>query len=337
MENLNRLILHPDFEKTLKELSDKNIFLPYQGSWDTPHILDIQTSGQLLKNIEDIKSYKLHADNGCVQNKIFSYAAYDESIMKFLALEGFAFFTAHSLVVLGEDDYIPVSLVTFNFFTRAKAIVAKSVYIKFAEEPEIEYKRQYMKDRIAFLLDCTPKNTLLFIDGPLIGGDLYTILIDQNKKFLEKGILPIYFVKNSASSIITQHIKDLQGKYNSDMHWLQTLLKPGERSSFFQYEDQVNPKNSKIFCYLKAYESSPQRIEFHVDTYTKYKDSIQNIMDLIYYLLLVQGNRVNPQIRPIAIAEAYAREILAFIDINKYFKEIKISPTINQIRFGGVI
>ena len=66
-----------------------------------------------------------------------------------------------------------------------------------------------------------------------------------------------------------------------------------------------------------------------------YPESIERIMELILYLLLVQGIKANPQLRPIAIAEAYARAVLKFIDINKYFEEAKITPTLNQIRFGG--
>ena len=66
-----------------------------------------------------------------------------------------------------------------------------------------------------------------------------------------------------------------------------------------------------------------------------YVNSIPKIMDLILYLLLLQGSNKNPQLRTIAIAEVYAREVLHFIDIYKYFKEAKISPTLNQIRFGG--
>ncbi len=335
MDNLNRLVLHPDFERTIKELSDKSIFLPYVGNQDSPHILDFQTSGQLLTKLEEIKGYSLDPKKGSEASKQFLYSAYDESIMKFIALEGSAFFTAHSLIVAGDKEYIPVALATFRFYTRSESIVSKSEHIKFALDPEVEAKRDYMKDRLRFFLDYVPRKSLLFIDGPLIGGDLYTIMVDNNKKFLENEIVPIYFVKNSTSNIVTDNIKELKGKYNSDMHWLNLLLRPGERSAFFKYEDQVNKKNSKVFCYLKAFNSSPQRIEMHSDTFSKYGTSIKPIMDLLYYLLLVQGSLTNPQLRPIAIAEGYARSMIKFLDINQYFKKANITPTLNQVRFGG--
>ena len=332
---LNRLVLHPSFDKTLEELSDKDIFLPHFGYEDSPHNLYFQTIGKKLSNLEEIKAYKMDPNEGCNVTNDVSYCAYDESIRKFSALEGAAYFTAHSLIVVGEKDYIPVTLAVFNFYTRSKDIIKMSSYIKFAEEPEIEFKRDYMKDRLEFLLEYAPKRSVLLIDGPLIGGDLYTIIVDSNYKFLEKEIIPIYIIKNSSSNIVTEQIPGLQGKYNSDLHWLNGLLSVGERSSFFKYEDQVNKKNAKVFCYIKPFNAIPQRIEMHVETYYKYEDSMQRIMNMILYLFLVQGSKTNPQIRTIAIAEAYARSILKFIDINKYFKEAKISPTLNQIRFGG--
>jgi hypothetical protein len=335
MEALNRLILHPDFEKIFKELSDKNIFIPSIGDQNTPHDNYFPTSGQIISNLEEIKGYSLDIKRGCEVTNKFLYSAYDESIMKFMALEGSAFFTAHSLVIIDNKEYIPVVFVSFNFYTRSKDIISKSSYIKYAIEPEIEFKRDYMKDRLHFLLKYSPPRSLLFIDGPLIGGDLYTISVDNNSKYLAKEIIPIYFVKNSISNIVTDNITGLKGKYNSDMHWVHTVLKPGERSCFFKYEDQVNKKNSKIFCYLKAFDSGPQRIEMHEDTYSKYLESMDDILGMILYLMYVNGIKTNAQIRPIIIAENYAREMLAFIDIHKYFKEINITPTLNQMRFGG--
>ncbi len=50
------------------------------------------------------------------------------------------------------------------------------------------------------------------------------------------------------------------------MHWLNELLQPGQRSSFFKYQDMHNVKNAKVFSYLKALGTSPQRVEFHRDT-----------------------------------------------------------------------
>ena len=62
---LNRLLLHPNFDKTLEELSDKDIFLPHFGYEDSPHNLHFQTAGQKLSNLEEIKAYKLDPNEGC--------------------------------------------------------------------------------------------------------------------------------------------------------------------------------------------------------------------------------------------------------------------------------
>lgn len=72
----------------------------------------------------------------------------------------------------------------------------------------------------------------------------------------------------------------------------------------------------------------------HLDTFKKYERIIIQIMDMIYYLILAQGDINNPQARPIAVAEAYARATLGLIDIEKIMKEVGVSPTINQTRFG---
>jgi hypothetical protein len=290
----------------------------------------------LVSNLEDIRSFNLNAEHGeAIASKESLYAAYDESILKYSALEGIAYFTSHSLVIVGRKDYIPLNLITFYFYTRSKSIKDTSKFIKHVDKPELESKRDYFKDRINFLDEFTPEGTLLFIDGPLIGGDLYTYMIDSVSKFLNKDIVPIFFVKNSDSNLVTDHIPSLKGEYNSDMHWSYNALKKGQRTSFFKYADKNNPDNAKVFCYLKAYDLSPQRVEFQVDVYHKHQSIISMIMDLVYYLLLVQGDMRNPQIRPIAIAEKYARETLGMINIFGMMKKSGLVPTMNQERFGG--
>ena len=159
-------------------------------------------------------------------------------------------------------------------------------------------------------------------------------MIHAINKFLSKDIMPIFFVKNSSSNLVTDNISGLCGKYNSDMHWAYKFLKKGQRTNFFKYVDKHNPDNAKIFCYLKAFNLSPQRVEFHINTFLKYQDEMDAIMDLVYYLLLVQGDLKNPQIRPIAIAEKFARETLHLIDINKLTYGSGLIPTMNQDRFG---
>ncbi len=196
-------------------------------------------------------------------------------------------------------------------------------------------KKIYTIDKVNFLKNNLPQNTLLFIDGPLIGGDWYVEMISAVINYFNpNNIIPVFIVKNSNSSIIVDNTPNLKGKYNTDVHWAYRHLKKGERTSFFKYQDKNNPRNARIFCYIKAFDTSPLRVEFHPSTFDKYKSMIYDILDTIYYLLLVQGNPSNPQIRPIAIAEKYARETLHLFNLEAIIKKAKLIPTINQERFG---
>ena len=336
-KKINRLMLHPSFNNTISELKRVNIQLPKNPS---PIELDFQNfrfppSGELVTAINDISAIDLNPANGKKQtekNRVL--VAYDESINKFSSLEGMAYLASHSLVIMGDSDFVPLSLLTFYFYTRAKVITNKTDFIKYSTDPDMDSKKDFIKDKIDLLVEYTPPGSILFIDGPLIGGDVYTFMIRAINKFLSKEIVPIFFVKNSTSNLVTNNTGKLFEKYNSDMHWAYTYLKKGQRTNYFRYADRNNPNNAKIFCYLKAFDLSPQRVEFHIGTFKKHQDEIGPIMDLIYYLLLVQGDLKNPQIRPIAIAEKYARSTLHLTDINKLARESGLVSTMNQERFG---
>jgi len=332
----NRLILDESFNKTIEELQKVNVKLPKNPN---PVLLDLQNlkfppNGELVTSIDEIATIDLDPKKGeKLLNEIVS-VAYDESINKFSALEGTAYLMSHSMVITGIDDYIPLSLLTFYFYTRSTIITNKTKYIKESSDPESDSKKDYVKDKVNLLTEYTPPGSVLFIDGPLIGGDHYTFMISAVKKFLDKDILAVYFVKNSASNLVTDNLEEMKGKFNSDMHWAYTFLKEGQRTNFFVYADKKNRKNAKIFCYLKAFNLGPQRVEFHIDTYKRYKDKIENLMNLIYYLVLVQGDYRNPQIRPIAIAEKYARNILHLTNLDKIVRQTGMIPTMNQERFA---
>ena len=143
-------------------------------------------------------------------------SAYDESIDKFEGLQGTAFLTSHSLVIHGLSDYIPVNLLHFIFYTRALSLSEGSIYIRHSEEPDIDSKRDYIEDRKKLLIKNVPDNSILFIDGPLIGGNLADATITLNKQLTSKGIIPVCFVKNSNSNMVIDNIAPLKGKYNSD-------------------------------------------------------------------------------------------------------------------------
>jgi len=331
----NKVIFHPLFNKTISELNELNIKLPtYPVSSEMDfNLYNYPSSGKLVSSIEEFKSYKLYPERGEELLSKTGILGYDESINKFIGLEGTAILTSHSLVLHDEDDYLSSNFLTFYFYTRSK-VYANRTNIRYSQDPETDSKKDYIKDRTKFIVNNTPKNSIIFIDGPLIGGQISNYTVKLNNELLKKNVIPVFFVKNSRSNLITEHIKDLKGKYNSDMHWSYKFLKKGERTSFFKYEDQYNPCNAKLFCYLKTFDISPQRIEFHIDVFKKYGNIMLEIMNLIYYLMLVQGNLKNPQIRPIAIAEMYARETLKLINLNKLMNELGIMSTLNQERFG---
>jgi hypothetical protein len=182
------------------------------------------------------------------------------------------------------------------------------------------------------MLSNVPDNCILFIDGPFIGKQMSAFNIKLNNELLKKSVVPIFIVKNSSSNLVTDNTAQLNGKFNSDMHWAYNYLRPGQRTSFFRYTDQTNTNNSKIFCYIKPFNCSPQRIEFHPPTYYAQKKLISQLMDIAYYFYLVQGETKNSQIRPIAIAEKFARESKKMYNLNKLMLESKLQPTMNQAR-----
>ncbi len=334
--DLNKLIIDPKFEQTLKELNEMEVSLP-EFSNDVNFVNNdsfFTNNGQLVVPEKEISKRELNPSNAFHLINNLSILGYDESICNFNSLEGSAYFTSHSLVLLGKEDYIPINYLTFYFYTRSKEIEEKSKYIKFSTDPVMSSKKDYIKDKIAFLEQATPKQSLLLIDGPLIGGDVYTYMIRAIEKFSKNDIIPIFFVKNSSSNMVTDNVQEIKNKFHSDMHWSYNYLNAGECTNFFKYVDRVNPDNAKIFAYIKPFDGSPQRIEMHVQTYLKYKNLLPNIMDTIYYLILAQGKIKNPQVRLIAIAETFARSILRMINIDNLIKEVGITPTINQMRFG---
>lgn len=333
----SKLVIHPKFNETINDLNRLKIKIPnYPDSSEMDFTMyNFPDNGEFVTNVEEIKNINLDAKRGAeLVNDRLSISAYDESLNKFTSLEGIAVLISHSQIIHHKDDYLASNFLTLNFYTRAKTIAEDSQYVKYSEEFETESKKDYAIDRNEFLLSNTPNNSIIFIDGPLIGKQMSSYTIELNNKLLSKNVIPIFFVKNSTSNLVTNHIKELKDKYNSDMHWAYRTLKPGQRTNFFSYIDKYNKQNGKIFCYLKAFDVSPQRIEFHTITYQRYKEKIDDLMNVIFYLQLVQGEPKNPQLRSIAIAEKYARETLNLINFAKVMAKAGITPTINQDRFG---
>jgi hypothetical protein len=334
----SRLIFHSSFNDTITEIKKLKIKLP-----SNPSDLEMDfnaynypQNGELVSKVEEIGRFTLDPHRGEDLSNKTAICAYDESINRFEGLEGTAYLTSHSLIVHGSSDFVPVNLLSFHFYTRSRVLSHDSKHIKYSEDPETESKKDYILDRKALLVENIPENSVVFIDGPLIGGQMTEQTMELNDRLLRKEIVPIFFVKNSTSNLVTEYTKELKGKYNSDMHWAYTYLKEGERTNLFRYVDQ-NHKNgdwAKVFCYLKAFNVSPHRIEMDVKAFKKYSDRIPSLLDLAYYLLLAQGDLKNPQIRSIAIAEKYARATLNLINFVQMMKELGITPTMNQERFA---
>lgn len=347
---LNQLVLHPNINEILKDVNKNKIVFPKYGpiTSSDPDTNQFPPPNGVLSQIEVAEKSRLDPKKGEELSRRVILLGYDESIVKFSALEGIGYFTSHSLVLHAESDYVPSNFITFYFYTKSDVLLAKSPYFRSGhaegsiipkedaegESFEVAYKKDYADDRKRFLIDRVPENSILLIDGPLIGGQISQKTCELNSALLEKNVIPLFFVKNSTSNLVTSYKSNLKGKFNSDMHWANTLLKPFERSSLFGYQDKDNKINSKIFCYLKAFEVSPQRVEWHTETYAKYKSEIPELLDLVLYLLLAQGDPKNPQVRTIAVAEKFARSTLRLFNAPKLMQSIFV-PTMNEARGFG--
>ena len=332
----SELIIDDSCDEVINDLRKLNIRLPGESSYSGGEIDFDQDSEYELKPLENDNSFNLDAKKGmAVIEKLYhSICAYDESIKTYSALEGKAVMTSHALVYLRPDKYIPITYLTLKFYTQSEKVldIAGKSAIK-TEHPDRQASIDRAVEKMQLINKRCIDNSLLFIDGPLIGGDAYTTIMKDVLALSDRGILPVFFVKNSNSNMISTYIPELCKGYNSDMHWANDTLKVGTRTRFFKYTDRRNSNNSKVFCYVKFMSGrSPVRIEMPTLAYEKYLSSVDSVMDGIYYLLLAQGNYSNPQIRPIAVAEMYAREIMKIYDIHKEIRKAGLTYTMNEER-----
>lgn len=333
---LKRIIVHPALHETVTAMRRVGVRLPPDPATGTMAPEPISHGDAKITLLEPTRQYRLDPKAGrqLVSNgpPIF---AYDESFQKYSALEGAAQFTAHALVTIAPDQYLPIVFLSAYFYTRARSIGDKQPVLRYSDDPAVEAQKDYMRDRISLLSENVPPGALLIIDGPIIAGDAYTTFLPFIRELHAKDIIPVFVVKNSESSLVLDAVPGWREQYNSDLHWAHRTLEVGERSPLFQYQDLHNPHNSKVFAYLRTTPNSPLRVEFHVDTYSRYRDQIMSLLDVCHYLVLVQGDSVNPQPRPVAIAEMYAREALKVLDVQSLMRRAHLVPTMNQIRFGG--
>ncbi|WP_159018497.1 DNA double-strand break repair nuclease NurA [Algibacter sp. L3A6] len=258
--------------------------------------------------------------------------AYDESILELNSLEGKVRCTVHNSVIQSKKEYVPAAYVTLKFYTKSNLISGKATefsdIIRTDDVPG-DLSKEYVKERAYFLSKAAPSNSLIFIDGSMFSGASTSgnfVLIDY---LLSKNCRPVFFVKNSESTIITERFNFARG-YNSDLHWAYVNLKTGNVSPVFAYTSKEG--RSKAMCFMKVFDNrSPVRIEFPLKAFEEgwYGD---DVFDLIYYQYLANGSSNNMQPRIIQVSEMYAREVLKSTNLYKEIERMGLTKSMNEER-----
>lgn len=291
---------------------------------------DGQSQLSIIKGHESIKQINL--DKFKSKNDFLPLSAYDESILELNTLEGKVRCISHCSLIQTNTEYIPAAFVTLKFFTKSKIIDANSTqYSDIIKTDDVNksVNQEYINERKYFLSKAAPENSLIFIDGSLFSGASTNgnfQLVDDLRK---KNCLPVFFVKNSESTIITERYDFAKG-YNSDLHWAYSNLNEGEISPIFSY---ISPDHrGKAMCFIKVYKNrSPIRIEFPLNLFLEnlYSDEI---FDLIYYQYLANGSPSNVQPRIIEVAEQYAREVLKSTNLYQEIEKMGLTKSMNEER-----
>jgi len=287
------------------------------------------SKGASISIISGYEKISVINEDNLIPPKLLS--AYDESILELNSLEGKVRCIAHSAVIQTDKEYIPSGYVTLKFYTKSDLIGARNTeYSDIIQSKDINSAqiKEYVEERKYFLEKAAPNNALMLIDGPMFSGATTSgnfILINQ---LLKQECRPIFFVKNSDSTIITENFKFAKG-YNSDLHWAYSTLKEKEISQVFAYTSEGR---SKAMCFMKIYNNrGPVRIEFPLDAFEQgwYND---DVFDQIYYQYLANGSANNMQPRIIQIAEMYAREILKSTNLYKDIERMGLTKSMNEER-----
>lgn len=333
-----RLLLHAGLQATLRALDKASVRLP-RDPIQTEFSLDSNRAPwehPLFERLEDERKIQLVGERGRERLEAETFVgAYDESIRKFAALEGTAFLISHAIVVSDHTAYNPQCLLALHFYTRSRALSDVDSRLQFTENATRTSEQDYMRDKLWFMQQSVPDRSLLFLDGPLIAGDAYVQMISAIPGMVSRGILPVFVVKNSESDLVIRNDPGLELRFNSDLHWANELLDPGERTPLFRYTDQHRPKNSKVFCYLKSLPGVPLRVEIHPDSLASDRTRAIAALEAANYLAIAHGDRSNPQLRTIAVAETYARESIRLVSLESLMDRIGATPTVDETRFGG--
>ncbi|MEM2143938.1 MAG: hypothetical protein QW279_01135 [Candidatus Jordarchaeaceae archaeon] len=260
--------------------------------------------------------------------------AYDESVQSYKALEGELLFCSSSMIKMEEKYKFNLSVLPYFLTSMGKYSERQDEDIRYAENIGRARNDILIESKKNLILETVGPHSIVFIDGPLVGGMKSSYMVNMDKELRKNDCIALYFIKNSDSRLIIENDPKLSKEFNSDFHWAACSLKSGHRSAFFRYTDQHNPSNSKVFTYVKPFSSFAERVEMHSETYEKYNSLIPAIFDLLSYLYIAQGDPSNPQVRPIAVAEKYAREGIRVLNIPALLGRLGFRPTINQVRFG---
>ena len=271
--------------------------------------------------------------------KEWNIYAYDESVQNFRALEGDLLFLSSATIKIEDKYRFNLSVLPYFLTSMRKFKDACDEDICFAENIGEECNRILVTSKKDSILESVEPHSIVLIDGPLIGGNASFYMVGMDEELRKRDCIPLYFVKNSDSKLVVEGMERIDpqfsSEFNSDFHWAACQLASGARSPFFKYtEDKPNSKNSKVFAYLKAIYGFPERVEMHTRTYEKYLSLMPSLMNMLSYFYIAQGDRSSPQVRPIAIAEKYAREGMRILNIPALLGRLGFRPTINQVRFG---
>jgi len=331
-----QIIISPDLYETIEDLKRATINVRSNPYFSTPLEEDELGTNGGVTILDDSALSDLDPEDGytTIINSDRHIFGYDESMLCIPALEGIGYFFSHSLVLLGKENYLPVIQLSFRFYTRSKTIANGKNKITYCADTNVESKRDYVKGRRNLIENYVPAHSVLLLDGPLVGSQVTSENVEMNRNLLQKDIIPFFIVKNSESLMVVDSRPDLKGRFNSDLEWAYRVLKKSQMTPLFYYQDSYNSEQNKVFTYMKMFDSSPVRVEFHRDTYKQYKNEISKIFNVISYQLLSQGDPTNPQPRIVAIAEEFARKALDMENAKKMLEEINIVPTMNATRFG---
>ena len=325
-----KVIFHRSFNsllQRLKALDTGGASLAWQ---DIPSYSE--SKGEVI--IRALEQNKSKIQSSLLKPNMLNLGAYDESILELKTLEGVLRCTTHCCLIQDEEKYYPSGFVSLKYFTSSSRVannMSGADEIILTKDLSYSITKEYISERREFLSKRAPANTIFFIDGSMFSGQSTSGNFKLVEDLIEKGTLPIFFVKNSDSTTIRDNYSAANG-YNNDLHWAYETLNQGERSPLFHYQSKEG--RSKVMCFLKVFNSrSPVRIEMPYEPFSRnlYPNGI---FESIYYQFLANGYNKNIQPKIIQVSEHYAREILKSTNLYSEIEKLGLIKSMNEERFN---